>query len=329
MRFLKVPAANAEIEVSRIVLGTTYFGTKIPEDKSYAIIDRYAELGGNTIDTARVYGDWEDNGNAASERVCGNWLRGLGKDRSKFILATKGGHYRIRSRNVSRVNPEDIKTDIELSLENLNTHIDIYFLHRDNPQMPVENIMPVFDEYIRSGDIRAIGASNWKRERIDEANRFCRENGLLPFTVSEIQWSLARLDEANLALAFGGDPTLCGMEAGEYEKYTAGDLPVFCFTSIAWGFFGKYISGKGTMSSESIRKACETPENFRRMEIVRRWSEKTGLSPITLSVAYLTGHRIPAAALVGCSRAEQLDELMAAPDYIPDPEFYHEIAAGS
>lgn len=329
MKYLNIATADSEIEVSKIVLGTTHFGSKIPDNEVFEIIDRYAGLGGNAIDTARVYGDWGDTGNAASERVCGNWLRGLGADRNKFILATKGGHYRIKSRNITRVTYEDIKTDIELSLENLKTYIDIYFLHRDNPLLPVEKIMPVFDEYIRAGDIRAIGASNWKRERIDEANRFCRANGLQPFTVSEIQWSLAQLDEKTLPLAFGNDPTICGMEAGEYDKYTAGDLPIFCFTSIAWGFFGKYISGKGSMPNEAIRKACETPENFRRLEIVRHWSEKTGLNPIALSVAYLTGHRLPAAALVGCSRAEQLDELMAAPDYVPDPEFYREIGLGS
>jgi len=329
VRYLEIASAGPELKASRIVLGTTHFGSRVPEIEVFRIMDRYADLGGNTIDTARVYGDWEDTGNAVSERVCGNWLRGLGSDRGKFILATKGGHYRIKSRHISRVTPEDIRTDIEKSLENLKTYIDIYFLHRDDPQMPVEKIMPVFDEYIRSGDILALGASNWKRERIDEANRFCKENGLQPFTVSEIQWSLARLDENTLPLAFGSDNTLCGMEAGEYRKYAQGDLPIFCFTSIAWGFFGKYISGKGSMPGEAIKKACETPENFRRLDIVRRWSEKTGLSPITLSVAYLTGHRLPAAALVGCSRIEQLDELMAASDYVPDPEFYREIKSGS
>lgn len=326
MRYLQIGGTSGNIEVSRIVLGTTHFGSKIPEAAVMDIMDRYASLGGNAIDTARVYGDWGDTGNAASERVCGSWL--CGGNRERFILATKGGHYRMASRDVCRVTPDDIRADIELSLENLKTHIDIYFLHRDNPALPVEAIMPVFDEYIRSGDIRAVGASNWKRERIDAANAFCRENSFQPFTVSEIQWSLAQLNSGTLPAAFGNDPTVCGMEAGEYDKYTGGDLPLFCFTSIAWGFFGKYITGQGSMPGEAIRKACETPENFRRLEVVRRWSEKTGLPPVTLSVAYLTGHRLPAASLVSCSRPEQLDELMAAPDFVPDPEFYREIGVG-
>ena len=187
----------------------------------------------------------------------------------------------------------------------------------------------MFEEYIRSGDIRALGASNWTRERIDQANKFCKENKLQPFTVSQIQWSLARFDKQTLSLAFENDHTLCGMEAGEYEKYASGDLPIFCFTSVAWGFFGKYIAGVGSMPSEAIKKACETKENFRRMDILRRYSEKTGLLPITLSVAYLTGHKLPAAALVSCSRAEQLDELMAAPDYVLAQEFYDEVGTGN
>ena len=322
MKHLMIKAADGEIAVSRIVLGTTHFGTRTPGKEAFEIMDRFAALGGNAIDTARVYGDWDDTGDAASEQVCGDWLRST--ERRKFVLATKGGHYKIKDR-VSRVTPEEIRVDIELSLKNLKTYIDIYFLHRDNPEIPVEKIMPIFEEYIRSGDIRALGASNWKRERIDQANMFCRENNMQPFTVTEIQWSLARFDEETLPIAFGNDPTVCGMETGEYEKYVSGDLPIFCYTSVAWGFFGKYISGVGSMPSETIRKACETKENFRRMDIVRRWSKKTGLLPITLSVAYLTGHRLPTAALVSCSRAEQLDELMAAPNYVLEQGFYDEV----
>jgi len=319
MRYIKTPAAPQSVELSRIILGSTHFGTKIPDDEVFRIIDRFADFGGTAIDTARVYGDWQNTGNAASERVVGQWLKNSGK-RNRFTLITKGAHYRLATPFTSRVKPECIIEDIELSLKNLGFPIDLYLLHRDDPTVPVEEIMPVLDRYVKAGDIRAIGASNWTHERIDEANNFAGENGFARFVASEIQWSLAHIDSEALPKMLGVG--VKGVNAGECEKYMNSDIPLLAFTSITWGYFSKLLNGQQSLHHEEL----STPENLRRAEIVRKWSEKTGASATAISVAYIASHpQINAAACVGASNGEQVADFMAAADLVLPQEFFDEI----
>jgi len=319
MRYIQIPSGTGDIQASRIILGTTHLGTRIPDRDSCRLMDRYAELGGNTIDTARVYGDWSNTGNAASERIVGRWLRESGR-RDSFVLITKGAHHRFQETIVPRVNPDCIREDLELSLKNFGSHIDLYLLHRDDPTVPVSEIMPVLDRYVKAGDLRAIGCSNWTAERMDDANRFARENSLTPFSASEIQWSLAYIGREMLYRIF--DPTVLGINAGEYQKYIGKDVPLLSFTSIAWGYFTRLLDGEEPRYAEVLN----TAENKRRAEIVRKWSKLTGMSAAAISVAYITSHpTINAAACVGCSSTDQVSDFMTAGDFTLPKEFFDEI----
>jgi aryl-alcohol dehydrogenase-like predicted oxidoreductase len=323
MRYIQIPSGTGCIQASRVILGTTHLGTRIPDRDSCRLMDRYAELGGNTIDTARVYGDWSNTGNAASERIVGSWLRESGR-RDSFVLITKGAHHRIQEPIVPRVNPDCIREDLELSLKNVGTHIDLYLLHRDDPSVPVSEIMPVLDKYVKAGYLRAIGCSNWTAERMDEANRFARENGLTPFSASEIQWSLAYINREMLHRIF--DPTVLGINAGEYHKYIDKDIPLLSFTSIAWGYFTRLLDGEEPRYADVLN----TTENKRRAEVVRKWSKLTGMSAAAISVAYITSHpAINAAACVGCSNTDQISDFMTAADFTLPKEFFDELDYGS
>lgn len=318
MRYIDIAAAEGTLRASRIILGTTHFGTRVPEKEAYAIMDKFAELGGNTIDTARVYGDWSNTGNAASEAVVGKWLR-ENKQHSDFVLITKGAHPRIGNPVIPRVKPVCIREDIELSLKNIGRTIDLFLLHRDDPSVPVSEIMPALHEYVKAGSIRAIGCSNWSAERKDEANRFATEHSLTPFTASEIQWSLAHINREMLTRLFGSD--VFGISAGEYKKYRHSDTPLLSFTSIAWGFFTRLLEGAPLPQS-----GLDTPENLRRAEIVRKWNLQTGKSATALAVSYITSHPyINAAACVGCSNKEQVSDFMTAGDLVLPKEFFLEI----
>jgi len=322
MRYIDIQSQRETISASRIILGTTHFGTRISDKDTYRIIDEFADNGGNTIDTARVYGDWANTGNAASERTVARWLRDSGR-RNHFVLITKGAHHRVGKVIEPRVNPRAIREDIELSLKNIDSYIDIYLLHRDDPSVPVSEIMPVLDEYVKRGDIRAVGCSNWTAERRDEANNFSEENGLAQFAASEIQWSLAHIDRDMLYKLF--DNTVHGIDAGEYSKYEDSGFPLFAFTSIAWGYFGKLLGGTEPSYSEILN----TEENLRRAEVVKKWSAQTGMSPVAISVAYITSHpHINAAACVGASNPEQVRDFMSASDLTLPQEFFDEIGFG-
>jgi aryl-alcohol dehydrogenase-like predicted oxidoreductase len=315
MKQIWIRSSAGEIPASRIILGSTYFGDRISEDMAQAVMTRYAELGGTTIDTARLYGDFAQSGRPGSEGAIGRWFRESGL-RSQFTLITKGGHPVMGPTMTSRINPDCIRDDIERSLLTLGTHIDLYFLHRDDLTMPVSQILPVLHEYVRSGDIRAIGASNWRQERIREANTYAREHSLTPFTATEIQWSLAVMDRPILNRCF--DSTVEGVHSGAF-KATENDLPLLAFTSLAWGFFGKMVAGQRPNHADLLA----TPENLRRLEIVKDWSLQTGLAPNTIAVAYIMQNpRINAAAIVGASNPDQLNELMAATDsHLPQAFF--------
>ena len=149
MKFMDVQTEKGIISMSKIVMGTDYFGVNIPEDTAFALLDKYIALGGNTIDTARVYGKAPapdpDEAYANSEPIVGRWLTSRGC-RDKIFLVTKGAHPSMKDMNCRRLDRASIDSDVAMSLHELNTdYIDLYFLHRDDPSRPVEEIIDTLD----------------------------------------------------------------------------------------------------------------------------------------------------------------------------------------
>ncbi|MFV0400761.1 MAG: aldo/keto reductase [Oscillospiraceae bacterium] len=157
------------LTLDKIILGTGQFGTGYSVEESFAQMDAYFALGGRTLDTASIYGDWEDEGTPISEETIGRWMRERA-NREEITLITKGCHYKLSTPEVSRVSGADIHTDVARSLEALGTdYIDLYLLHRDNPSIPVEEIVDALAEHMAKGELKAVGASNWTVDRILEA----------------------------------------------------------------------------------------------------------------------------------------------------------------
>ena len=144
------------------------------------ILDGYIALGGNCFDTARVYED------GRSDVLLGQWIKSR-RNRQAIVLCAKGCHPKSPdAMHISRLTPADIRGDLEISLQAIGTdYADLYLLHRDNPRMPVEAIMPVLHQLVTEGKALAVGASNWTAGRINEANQFAVKNGLTPFSVSQ------------------------------------------------------------------------------------------------------------------------------------------------
>src|SRR5437016_10468483 len=141
--------------IARLVLGSMVCTTD-DMDLSTGLLDAYVAAGGNCIDTAHLY-----NG-GKSERALGLWMDQRG-NRSEIVVLTKGAHHNA-DRN--RVTEFDIASDLHDSLVRLRTdHADLYLLHRDDPAVPVGEIVEWLDEHRRAGRIRAYGGSNWTHER--------------------------------------------------------------------------------------------------------------------------------------------------------------------
>ena len=310
MKFMEVSSAGGTIRMSKIVKGADYFGTTISEDTAFALLDRYFELGGNTIDTARIYGQADSadpDGSTYSEGIVGRWLasRGMRKD---VVLVTKGCHPDRSCVTKSRICKQVLDQELETSFSELKVDsVDIYFLHRDNPDMPVGEIMDMLDEHVRAGKIRALGASNWTVQRIDQANQWALAHGKTPFTVSQIQWGLAATTPAAW-----GDPTLVAMNDSEYAGYVKNKIPVMAFASQGGGYYSKKLMGLPL--KDKILRRYESSKNQARLPIVKRIAEENSCTPAAVCMAFLTSNPLQSAAIVGCSTVAQLEDSMSLCD---------------
>jgi len=309
LRKLIIKSNTGTMELSKIILGSTYFGTKIDEKTALSLLDVYADLGGTSIDTASVYGDHNDTGGPISEKIIGKWLKESNNCQGIKIM-TKGGHYRHQTPHISRVSADCLTQDIEKSLRSLNVEvIDVYFPHRDNVNVPVSEIMELLHKFVIAGKIRAIGASNWGVDRIIEANAYALHNNLTPFTVSEIQWSLApETPNVNELEHFPQ------MSETEYEKYLKAGIPVLAWSSQACGIISTAIKTGIKSLKESARNAYLNDITMHRIENVKAVCKQTGISPTEASLAYITCNPLPASAIIGPSSVEHLKDSMTAAD---------------
>ena len=159
MRTRLIPRTT--LQASVLCLGTAEFGSGVDDSVSEAITNKYVDLGGNVLDTAEVYAEWIPGGSHRSEEFLGRWLRKR-KSRDSLILSTKGAHPRVASMNVPRMSRKDVESDLNSSLQRLGVDsVDLYWLHRDDPGTPVEEILLMLEAFRKAGKIRYAGFSNW------------------------------------------------------------------------------------------------------------------------------------------------------------------------
>lgn len=296
-----------EIKLPSLSFGTANFDRFDNDELYFALLDRYLELGGWCIDTARSYCHWVEGGNNASESAIGRWLE-AGGCRDKIVLVTKGGHPEGEDLEISRLDRESIESDVRESLEMLKTDfIDIYFLHRDDTSIPVEEIMPVLNDLYESGKVKFIGVSNWTTERIEEANAYAELHGLEPIRVSQINYSLAHASTDIL-----GDPTLVCMDTKEFAWYKKNNFPVMAFSPQAKGFFAKFAKGDSALNLPESQFASTA--NLARLARVKQICDQTGASPAVVPLGYLNSQPFFVSSVFAVTKMWQLEEDMEAQD---------------
>lgn len=300
------------LTASTICLGGADLGSAISRDAAFELLDVFAETGGTFLDTARVYAAWLPGQAGVSERTLGAWLRSRGA-RERMIVATKGAHPDLDAMHVDRMTAEEIGFDLAQSLEALQTDaVDLYWLHRDAPDVPVGEIMDALNVHVRAGRVRALGASNWRTARIEEANVYARAHGLTGFSASQIAYSLALQGEdvAQRTLAMDG-PT--------HAWHARTGFPQVAYTSQARGFFaGKYGRDRGDRSSLTMR-LFYNEENLGRLERAQALASARGWSANDVAVAYLLSQPFPVFPIVGCRTVEQVRSSVAAAELTLDP----------
>ncbi|MHC1692841.1 MAG: aldo/keto reductase [Sphaerochaetaceae bacterium] len=308
MRFITIAPSGQRI--SRIAMGTTYFGTAIDGKTSFLLLDTFATHGGTTVDTARVYGQDTPGKRSLSEELIGKWLKETGM-RQHIYLITKGGHP-DQTTLQPRITAQHLDSDIQQSLDALGCDtVDLYFLHRDDPALEPGQIMEMTAPLVKSGKACALGASNWSIARITQANQYAQAHHLPQFVASELHWSLA-----DCTPQIWGDNTLQCMTEEALSWYREHHFPVFAYSSQAKGLFSKAIScGYETLNGK-IRQRYLTDKNRRRVERVRQLSLETGLSPAAIVTAYITRNSMPSVAITGCSTLPQLLDTLSGEDVV-------------
>ncbi|MDL2206925.1 aldo/keto reductase [Eubacteriales bacterium OttesenSCG-928-N13] len=307
MRYRVLPGVDREASV--IAMGSTHFGTFVSEQETYDILDAYVALGGNFIDTARVYGDFENGIVGISEGVIGRWMQ-LRGNRESLIVETKGAHPPMDKMLDHRLDRDSIQGDMARSLEALQLDgVDLYYLHRDQPDRAVGGIMETLHSFVEAGFTRAIGASNWSADRILEANDYAVSHGLTPFTVNQPQWALANMQIAE-------DPTLVHMNPEMYQMHRQTGMACVPYSSQAKGFFIKLFEGGQQSLNAKVADRYLNPGNLRIYDALKAIHDKTGTSVGALALAYLTGQPFPTFPIVGVSKLSQVQALAEAGDAV-------------
>ncbi|WP_226016600.1 aldo/keto reductase [Novosphingobium sp. FKTRR1] len=296
----KLNLAGTDLSVSQLCYGTNMLGWMLDQGKSNAILDRFSELGGNFIDTARSYGDWIPDGPiGASERAIGAWLKT--RNRADVVIATKGGFFDMRVGDYrNRCTPEDVTQDLAQSLDHLGIDtIDLYFLHMDNPEIAVETLIDALVGHQEAGRIRHFAASNWAADRIIAANAYAATIGKPGFVASETFWGLAKPDVA-AAAAQGYQHYY----EGEYEALHASGLPIIAYAAQSGGYFTKLARGD---VNEQLAARYGNPANEKRFAAAKALAEKHGVSINEVVLAYLLCQPNATVPIFGGSSVEQIE----------------------
>lgn len=287
---------------SRIILGTAYFGDGISEKDAFGMMDKFRDMGGCHIDTARLYAC------GMSEEIVGRWMKG--RKASEMLVSTKGGYYDMDGGERPRLLKSDITEDLDKSLAALKIDaVDFYWLHRDDENIPAGEITETMNDLVRAGKIKKFGASNWTAKRIKEANLYAQNHGLVGFSTSQIRF--------NPAYCIGERGGLVGMDETEFEFYRASKMPVAAYSSQAKGFFSKMAEQGEAALSEKAKKRYLCDENLRRLEIIKKLAIKYDCSVAALICGAFCSFEMPEVfPIIGGSRISQITDSLNGGDVV-------------
>jgi aryl-alcohol dehydrogenase-like predicted oxidoreductase len=309
--------ANTDLRVSEVVFGTVDLGTRFSETESFRFLDAYVDMGGNFIDTATFYGNWISSlEKSICEKIVGRWYKSRRKN--DVIIASKCAHPPDRQHmDIHRLHPKDIREDLENTLSNLHADaIDLYYLLRDDEGYGVENIIITLNEEIQKGNIRYIGASNWRPYRIKRANDFAQENGLQGFSANQMMWSLALPNWDIIP-----DHTLKAMDEECLDFHIKNHIAIAAvpYSCMANGYFHKISEGVSALHPKAQHRFVSL-ENYRRYQRVMDLGVKTGYSISQIVMGYIMSQPIQTFPIIGFDSEEQLKDSVDAASIRLTPE---------
>jgi len=281
-----VDLGESGLRISRVGLGCNNFGGRLGLEATRAVVEAALEAGVTFFDTAESYG----NG-GGSERQLGEILEGR---RDQAVLATKFAW----QPGDGRAAPAAIRRSIEGSLERLRTdRVDLYYLHRPDPEIPIGDTLVALDELIQAGKVRAIGCSNFSPDQLAEADRVAREQETARFTVLQNHYNLLRRDDDREVLP------LC-LELG------VAYIPYF---PLASGLLtGKYRRGQPAPEGTRLAGRQIDDEQFDRLDVLAAFAGERGHTLHELAIAALASTPGIGSVIAGATKPDQVRANAAA-----------------
>ena len=289
---------SSDLNVFPLNLGGNVFGWTADKQTSFDVLDAFVAGGGNFIDTADAYSAWVPGNNGGdSETIIGQWIASRG-NRDKVVIATKVGSW-SEAPGASRAN---IIAAVDGSLQRLQSdYIDLYYIHRDDTNTPLEETIAALDELVKAGKVRAIGASNFTPERLAAALAVSERTGQAAFVALQPHYNLMHRAEYEGALeqvvATHGLSTIpyaslaSGFLTGKYRDENASSD-----TSPRSGGARKYLDGRGRKVLAAL-DAVAAAHN---------------VSVTSVSLAWLRQQPAVAAPIASASTPAQVPDLLAS-----------------
>ena len=293
------------LDVTVVGLGTNNFGLGMQADEVGPVVDAALDAGINFFDTSDSYGD--------SEERLG---RELGARRDRVLIATKFGSPVRGEEGTGGAKPDYVRRALEASLRRLDTdRIDLYQIHRPDPETPIGETLAVLDEAVRAGKVREIGCSNFSAEQLKEAEEAA--TGARFVSVQNHYNLLNRADEADVI-------PLC-------EELGIAYLPYF---PLASGLLtGKYRRGEEPPEGTRLQRwggrasGALTDENFDKVDALTAWAEKQGHSILDLAFAWLLAQPTVASVIAGATKISQVEDNARAGTWTLTPDQVAEVNA--
>jgi aryl-alcohol dehydrogenase-like predicted oxidoreductase len=301
---------NSGLSIRPFVLGGNVFGMTAGRDQSFAVLDRFVELGGGMIDTADVYSAWvPGHKGGESESMMGAWLKQSGA-RDNVLIATKVGMM------PGGLKPDRIREAVQGSLDRLGVDvIDLYFAHKDDPDVPLDEVLGAFAELVDAGTVRAIGASNYSAERLAAALRVADDAKLPRFTVMQPELNLLDREQYEGALQ-----KLCIDEG----------LGVITYFSLASGYLsGKYRGADdlGKSARGGRVKPYLEGKGPAVLAVMDRIAADTGATLSQIALAWVAQQPGVTAPIASATTVAQLDELLGSEELTLGAEHLAALAA--
>ncbi|WP_332118057.1 aldo/keto reductase [Azorhizobium caulinodans] len=294
------PLGRSGLSIAPLVLGTNVFGWTADEATSFRLLDAFVDAGLNALDTADIYSRWvPGHSGGESETIIGKWLAANPAKRDKVLIFTKVGMDHGPGR--SGLSPRWIRESVEESLKRLQVEqIDLYQSHTPDAATPDAETLGAYQELMRAGKIRAIGASNYSAEQLGRAMAVAAEQGLPRYETLQPLYNL--YDRASYD---GALRDLCMRE----------EIGVIPFYGLAAGFLtGKYRSEADFGKSARGGKMANylNPRGLRILAALDEVAAAKGAAPGEVALAWLIARPGVTAPIASATSLAQMDGLIRA-----------------